>query len=251
MGSTRHGHATKKGRSPEYSAWVNMIQRCTNPRHVSYPDYGARGIKVSDRWRSEFALFLADMGSRPGPKYSLDRIDPNGNYEPANCRWLTSKEQQRNRRKRTELPTPNGSKLLVDFAEETSQSEGALRQRLASGWDPARVVEIPVKRRLTPRVIKQIYRAAKALGATTVAVAERFGVSQSTVHAIFSGRQWSDVTGASFKGDLKRKPRTEITESIKGWIRDLYSEGLSERAVAARVGVSRPVVHRCLTPEKE
>lgn len=228
-----------------------MIQRCTNPRHTSYPDYGGRGIRVADRWRFEFALFLADVGPKPGPDHTLDRVDPNGDYEPGNCRWATRQAQQRNRRKRVELPTPYGPQLLVEFAEETKQSEGALRQRVAAGWDLTQVAAVPVKRRLDPRVVKKILRAAQSEQATTTDVAKRFGVSQATVHAILCGRQWAEVTGIEFEPAPGRKPPVKITEHVRNKIRDLHAGGLSERAVATVVGVSRPAVHRCLTPEKE
>jgi hypothetical protein len=75
-----------------------MIQRCTHPRNPSFPDYGGRGITVCPRWRTSFENFLADLGPRPGPEYSLDRIDVNGHYEPHNVRWATRRVQDRNKR---------------------------------------------------------------------------------------------------------------------------------------------------------
>lgn len=83
----------------EYKIWQGMKQRCYNPKDKKYYNYGARGIKVCDRWLESFNNFLEDMGKRPSLKHSLDRF-PNmdGNYEKDNCRWATDMEQACNRK---------------------------------------------------------------------------------------------------------------------------------------------------------
>jgi hypothetical protein len=97
--NTKHGLANRNKRHPMYVLYMGMKQRCYYPKNKRYKNYGGRGIKVCDRWLNNFELFLEDMGERPSKKHSLDRIDNNGDYEPSNCRWATSLEQQGNNSK--------------------------------------------------------------------------------------------------------------------------------------------------------
>lgn len=96
--SLKHGNRGKGQTTREYEVWCSMISRCESKSDTSYHNYGERGIKVCDRWRSSFENFLADMGKRPSNKHSIDRIDVNGDYEPTNCNWTTVEVQRQNRR---------------------------------------------------------------------------------------------------------------------------------------------------------
>lgn len=103
---TRHAHNSGEGKSATYLTWDTMVQRCTNPRHPSFRYYGGRGIILCPEWES-FEKFVADMGERPIDR-TLDRIDPNGPYHPANCKWATKSEQSINQR-------PRRNKILVSW----------------------------------------------------------------------------------------------------------------------------------------
>ena len=101
------GHKNRKyhgfSKTNIYSTYLQMIKRCIQPNHSNYPYYGARGIKVCDRWLESINNFYEDMGFKPFPTAKLDRIDNNGNYEPSNCRWATVTENNRNKRKPSEM----------------------------------------------------------------------------------------------------------------------------------------------------
>ena len=97
----KHGHSTRSSRSSEYNAWRAMKKRCTNPKVKQWKDYGGRGIQVCTAWADSFEAFIADVGSKPEPHLTLDRIDNNGNYETGNVRWADRTTQSRNRRNYT------------------------------------------------------------------------------------------------------------------------------------------------------
>lgn len=128
-------------RTKEYIAWTNLKDRCENPNCRQYHNYGGRGIAVCPEWREDFPRFLADIGPRPGPGYSVERNDTNGPYAPWNCRWATILEQARNRRTNRRL-THNGETLcLSQWAERAGMSPKCLRARLKSGWSFERAIQ--------------------------------------------------------------------------------------------------------------
>lgn len=118
--STRHGMS----RTRTWRTWECMRARCSNPNARAYEQYGGRGITVCSRWQI-FENFYADMGERPDGM-TLDRVDVNGNYEPGNCRWATSKEQARNRRNNRKF---NG-KTAAEIAEKAGANYVTTRKRL-------------------------------------------------------------------------------------------------------------------------
>ncbi|KKN58714.1 hypothetical protein LCGC14_0549500 [marine sediment metagenome] len=130
--STKHGHRRQK-RSKTYISWMDMIQRCTNTKNKFYHNYGGRGIKVCKRWRKSFENFLEDMGEVQD-RLQLDRIDNDKGYCKSNCRWTTSKMNNRNRRN-NHLETYGGkTQCLATWADEFNINYDMLYLRLKRGW---------------------------------------------------------------------------------------------------------------------
>lgn len=137
---TKHGHSPRGGYSPEYSTWMGIIKRCTNPRARGYARYGGSGITVCERWRTSFLAFLADMGTKPSHAHTIDRIDNHGNYEPNNCRWATSAQQMRNTRA-TRMLTHNGETLtFAEWARRIGVSPATITRRVQEGRPVASVL---------------------------------------------------------------------------------------------------------------
>lgn len=118
-GDVARNRATTHGMTGSlmYGVWQAMIGRCTNPKDISYPNYGGRGISVCPAWRKSFVSFLSDMGERP-EGMTLERIDNDGGYGPENCRWASYTEQARNRR---------NTRWVILYGERVSLQEAADR----------------------------------------------------------------------------------------------------------------------------
>jgi hypothetical protein len=127
-----------------YSIWRSMRRRCNDPGNCGYPRYGARGIKVCERWDSSFVAFLADMGEAREDQ-SIDRIDNSRGYEPSNCRWATMKEQQRNRTNNLIIEHGGLSLCLIEWAERTGIGAEVISNRLASRWPVERALTQPIR----------------------------------------------------------------------------------------------------------
>lgn len=147
----RHGGA----HLPEYNSWCGLMGRCYNKNNRKWPRYGGRGIVVCARWQEPngrgFANFLADMGPKPSPQHSIDRINNDGNYEPGNVRWATCKQQSRNMSRNRILTVGDVTMTVTEWAEKSGLSIGAIRNRLERGLSDADAVN-PNRR---PRQIQE------------------------------------------------------------------------------------------------
>ena len=155
-----------------YRIWRGMISRCTLPDTTYYSYYGGRGISVCERWL-KFENFLADMGD-PSSDLSIDRIDSSGNYEPANCRWATKREQTRNKRSNCYFTFDGETKILNDWCEIFKIDRHVVRARLRAGMSAEDAFKKPTYNKMTRLTITA------------------FGRTQ-TVH------QWSKETGIGLK----------------------------------------------------
>lgn len=130
-----------KTNSVEYRTWANIKARCYNRKNTHYSNYGGRGISVCDHWRNSFQNFFADMGPRPSPLYSVDRINNDGNYEPGNCRWATRTEQANNCRRNIFYTLGGESLTLGQWAKKLNINDGTLRNRVYRyGWSVERAL---------------------------------------------------------------------------------------------------------------
>ena len=133
-GSYKHGGWSIK--SSEYRSWSAMKQRCNNPNCTHYHRYGGRGISYDPRWE-QFENFLEDMGEKSDPKLELERIDNDADYSKENCRWVTRKEQTRNRggKRATRLYTFDEKTMCIkDWADYVGVTPQSMQKRLNKGW---------------------------------------------------------------------------------------------------------------------
>lgn len=121
---------------PLFNTWGSMRQRCLNPKHKDFHRYGGRGIKVCERW-AHIANFVQDVGEKPSPKHTLDRIDNDGDYEPGNVRWATPAEQSRNRSTTLIIVVDGERKPLIDVVGKETPAYHHAKENLRHGrpWD--------------------------------------------------------------------------------------------------------------------
>lgn len=135
--------------TPTYNSWAAMRQRCEYPGAIEYKRYGARGIRVCERWKT-FANFLEDMGVRPAGA-TLDRIDSNGNYEPGNCRWASKKVQANNCSANTVVEYDGKKLTIAQWADRSGLPASVISKRLRRGWSAKDSLSLPLGTNIKPR----------------------------------------------------------------------------------------------------
>jgi len=128
-----------------YAVWSSMISRCKLPSCPSHKSHGGRGIKVCSRW-GKFENFYLDMGDKPAPNYSIDRIDNDGDYTPENCRWATAKEQQNNKRNSVFFEFNGKSMTIAQWSDSTGIRSDTLAKRIKNGWPLDKAFTLPVRK---------------------------------------------------------------------------------------------------------
>lgn len=171
-----------------------MMERCYNPKHESYPDYGGRGIAVCEQWHS-FSRYYEDTGDVPEEGLTLDRVNNDGNYEPDNVRWATIAEQSMNRRNTRYVEWDGAKKTLKQWASDLGISYEILRQRIDYlKWPIGKALTTPYSRSvLTKQQVVEIRYEHSANGFGSRRLAQQYGVSSGTIQAILEGRTWKHV----------------------------------------------------------
>lgn len=139
----------KNGQTRIYRIWHGMCQRCYNLNSDQYKNYGARGITVCSEWRSE-PLKFQDWALNNGydDTLSIDRINPNGNYEPSNCRWVRAETQQNNRRNNVRIKLGDVEMTMAQWDRKMGYRPGTIGKRIRSGWDPERAIQTPLQKKV-------------------------------------------------------------------------------------------------------
>lgn len=130
-----------------YRTYYRMKNRCYNNKFPHYENYGGRGIKVCDEWLKNFNNFKEwslNNGYKEG--LSIDRINPNGNYEPSNCRWITMLEQANNKRNNLFFTINGITKTEAQWCREYNIPVTNVRRRLSSGWSIEKALTFPIRK---------------------------------------------------------------------------------------------------------
>lgn len=190
----------RKDRMSLYSIYNSMITRCENPNSQGWKYYGAKGVKICQRWRKSYDCFYDDMAPRPSKNHTLDRINPFGDYDPSNCRWATKKEQARNKRvlcqghcsncgKQTNGSTPSQScrNGLCPACNEYKRRNGVMRP--AKTEDVIALSKSKLSKRMSIKVCKMnsLGQVIKTYNSSSEA-ANDHGVTKSAISNVLRGR---------------------------------------------------------------
>lgn len=185
-----------------------MRHRCNNPNDAESHNYGARGIKICERWNS-YENFLSDMGRRASSEHSLERIDSNGNYEPDNCRWATVYEQSYSRRTTKLSPTLVAEIRRLAWIQKASYTEIAKKLELGishvrrvalalewkAGTETSNIPDREQAKRNPRKLSSEQVAEIRSLGiekCTYASIARKFGISGTHARGIILGIYWKD-----------------------------------------------------------
>lgn len=139
MGVEKHGNAKRGQMSALYKRWSGIKQRCTDPNHAAYKNYGGRGIKLHKAW-FDFAVFAAYVGEPPSPLHHLDRINNSKGYRPGNVRWVTQAENNRNSRRVHNVTINERTQPIFAWLEENGINRRTFDARVRRGWSIERAL---------------------------------------------------------------------------------------------------------------
>lgn len=199
----RHFRREDGSRYPtrEYTAWMNMRQRCNSSYGISYRNYGARGILVCAEWNNDFDKFVEDMGKSPGDGYSLDRIDNNKGYSKENCRWLDKISQNNNRRDNIFIEYNGKNQTVSQWAAELGVSFSLLYKRLGRGWNIEKIMTKPKLKRN-----KNTFIEYNGETLTLQQWSDRLGIGSGCLHNRIFVYNWPLKDAFTYQpGERKRK----------------------------------------------
>lgn len=147
MFGNKNGETHGMSKTPEHKVWIAMRHRCNNPKNAHYRNYGGRGIRVCERW-DDFTKFISDLGPRPTPGHTLERIDNDGDYCPENVCWATRRTQTRNRRIKRLLTLNGETHPTWVWARRLGVPLSRLHSRLHRGWSERRTLTQPFNVRI-------------------------------------------------------------------------------------------------------
>lgn len=135
-------------KSHEYYSWAHMTGRCHNPTDKDFKHYGGRGITVCDKWRNSFVDFFNDVGKRPSPELTIERINNNHGYNPNNVRWANRHAQANNKRNNYKITLHSHTMTLAMWAKFTGINNQIVWNRINMlYWPPSKAIFTPVRHR--------------------------------------------------------------------------------------------------------